>query len=39
VAQAADRFLETSVADLSIYAERRRDLLTAIAQLQGAGSP
>jgi hypothetical protein len=33
VAKAAETFLETSIADLSIYAERRRDLLTAIARL------
>jgi hypothetical protein len=37
VAEAADKLLETSIADLSIYAERRRDLLTAIARLGMAG--
>jgi hypothetical protein len=35
---AADEFLETSIGDLALYAERRRDLLTAIARLGQAGS-
>jgi hypothetical protein len=37
VAEAADRFLECSIADVAVYAERRRDLLTAIARLHSAG--
>jgi hypothetical protein len=37
VAEAADRFLQCSIAELSVYADRRRDLIGALARLERGG--